>query len=237
MRFSLKGPWALSPEKARGALPFVTALAIALILWVVARQDREFVVRQTVPVRTQALPGSLVYLEDASRESVTVAFAARGADVLLDQALGCPRSLALQLAPVDLSGPYPRRVDYNPSQEQLLFRGRQYSKLTAREFDPAVISVTLDWRQSSPRPVEVRVSGRIPGRYLWTGAAPSNVTVTGPRSLLGEIASVPTEPVPPDGSVESVSLAELDRRITTNRRVADVQVVSPICPLRAVSVR
>jgi hypothetical protein len=229
--------WALSAERARGALPFVAALAIALILWVVARGDRTFVVSQTVPVVAEAPPDSLVYLRDAARDSVTVAFTARGADVLLDQALGRPVRLSLRLRPADLSGPFPASVGYHPSEGRLVFRGRRYSQLSAESFSPEMVTLVLDRRAVSPRPVDVRVSGRIPARYLWTSSRPDTVTVRGPQSLVTGIPSVPTEPVPPDGSVGSVGLAGLDPRVSPGAAVAEVEVVSPICPLRAVSVR
>ncbi len=232
-----RDPWALSAEKARGVLPFATALAIALILWVVARRERTFVVRQTVPVEAQAPPGSLVYLTDAGGESVTVAFSARGADVLLDQAMGRPAVLSLRLSPADLSGPFPTSVAYKPSEGQLVFRGSRYSQLAAESFSPDMFTLVLDRREESPRPVEVVVSGGIPARYLWTSAQPSTVVVRGPRSMVAEVPAVPTEPVPPDGSVGSVGMADLDPRISTETTVTEVEVVPPICPLQAVSVR
>jgi len=237
LRRFLRGPWALSGEKARGALPFITALAIALILWVVARRDRTFVVSHTVPVEAAVPPGSLVYLEDAARESVTVAFSGSGADVLLDQAMGRPAGLSLRLSTADLRGPFPASVGYTPSEDQLVFHGRRYSQLTAESFTPELVTVVLDRRAESPRPVQVRVSGRIPARYLWTYAEPDTVTIEGPESLVETVAAVTTEPVPPDGSVGSVGLSGPDPRINFGSNVADVRVVAPICPLQAVSVR
>jgi hypothetical protein len=233
----LRGPWALSPERARGALPFLAALAIALILWIVARRDRVFVVRQTVPVVAEPPPDSLVYLDNASEESVLVSFTAAGADVLIDQALGRPARLRLRLDRERMSGPYPTTVTYRPAEEQLEFTGRRYEQLTAESFSPRELSLSIDLRSESPRPVEVTVSGRLPARYLWVSASPETVTVDGPGSLVERIAAVPTQPVPLDGSVDRVSLAQLDPRISTGAGVVAVDVVPPVPPLKAVSVR
>lgn len=237
MKRLLRGSWALSSERARGVLPFFSALAIALILWIVARRDRVFVVHQTVPVVAECPPESLVYLRDASEESVLVSFSATGADILIDQALGHPARLRLRLDRERLAGPYPATVSYRPTQEQLEFSGRRYSQLTAESFSPRTLSLTLDRRTSSPRPVEVRVSGRVPARYMWVSASPETVSLEGPMSLVSGIALVPTQPIPADGSVDRVSLAQLDPRLSTGTGVVRVEVVAPVPPLQAVSVR
>lgn len=174
----------------------VLPVVMAVILWLVALENRTFDVVHRVAVDSPALPDSLAICNSGDLDSVTIYFTGRGGMVLWDQINGEPASIAL-LAPSARPGPLPSTVSLEYDPESIRWRGRPFSGLAVSRFEPGLVTAVLDTIGSRSVRVGVPTMGPVPSRYLWTSVSPETVVLQGPASVISGMDSVETAVLTP----------------------------------------
>ncbi len=174
----------------------VLPVVIAVILWLVALENRTFDVVQRTAVVRPDLPDSLAFCNPGEFDSVTVRFAGRGGMVLWDQIFGAPTSIGL-LSPPARPGPLPATISFEFDPAAIRWSGRPYSELSVSGFEPGLVTAVVDSIGTRAVRVGVPTMGPVPSRYLWTSVSPETVVLQGPASVISEMDSVETAVLTP----------------------------------------
>lgn len=183
----------------------VLPVVMAVILWLVALENRTFDVVHRMAVERPALPESLAYCNAGDFDTVTVRFTGRGGMVLWDQLRGSPVSVGL-LSPAARPGPLPATVSLEFDTGAIRWKGRPYSELAVSGFEPDLVTAVVDSIGSRPVRVGVPTMGPVPSRYLWTSVSPETVVLRGPSSVISEMDSVETAVLTPGQPATTLSV-------------------------------
>ena len=174
----------------------VLPVVMAVILWLVAIENRSFEVVHRMAVDMPVPADSLAFCNAFEFDSVTVRFTGRGGMVLWDQINGRPASIGLQ-APSQRPGPLPATVTLEYDPETIVWSGRPYSELSVAGFEPGLVTAVMDSIGSRSVRVGVPTMGPVPSRYLWTSVYPATVVLSGPASVIAGMDSVETAVLTP----------------------------------------
>ncbi|MBD3371070.1 hypothetical protein GF402_12015 [Candidatus Fermentibacteria bacterium] len=218
-------------ERARSRsvmLPWVFSVAVAIVLWLVAVQNRTFTVESRLAVTATGFPDSLAILDKGPTDSVTVRFEGSGAMVLWDQLEGHPISVRFPFRGLDLRGGFPREVRHSFEARDVAFRDDGYDVLVPVGFDPGSYALLLDVQVERYKPVRLVVSGEIPERYMWSTVDPPVVEVSGPASRLVEFDCFSTRPVIAGDQSSTVALDLPDTTLSLEPTEVTVSLKIPV---------
>jgi len=192
--------------RSTGPLQWTLAVFLSILLWIVAIDNRKFKVNARLPVDITVTSPSLIVLNDPVADSVDVIFEGFGTNVLLDQISGYPVSVAVKLNVDERESDLPVTVSEALSERNVVFRGKPFRELKPSAFSPSIMVATVDRRIGRTIPFSVRTAFGVPGRYYWVESPVENIEIEGAASVVEELDSIPTEPIPHDSGTVTVSL-------------------------------
>jgi hypothetical protein len=214
---------------SRGSLvQWSLALAISLMLWIAAMEDRTFSVVHRLPVLPPDLPAGLTVLFDGGTDSIQVSFSGKGIGVLWDQMTGAPVSVRLTYIPPALAAELPYTVSRSLAQEDIVFQDRTWGRLGVSTFNPGVIPLTIDREATRRVPVKVMSAGELPQRYYWQRSSSDSVTVAGAASVVLLLDSCRTVEIQPDLGDQTAAILRSPGVTYCEPAAASVALVAPV---------
>lgn len=181
----------------------VTALLIALVIWVNAVMNREVEIEYRVPVRVLNVPDSMT-VADMSHEFVNVQLAGRTSEFLYMKFLNRPVYLNVDINDYEISPNEP--IEVNLDDESFVFPGEPMNIEKKRDRE---ISITIDSIDSKYVPIMPVIENTPAEGYMKYGAimyTPEKVKITGGRRLISGIYHIETEPISLSGITRSFSI-------------------------------
>lgn len=181
----------------------ITALLIALVIWVNAVMNREVEIEYRVPVRVLNVPDSMV-ISDMSQGFVNVQLAGRTSEFLYMKLLNRSVYLNVDINDYEISPNEPIEVTLN--DESFIFPGEPMHIEKTRERE---ISIIIDSVDSKYVPIMPVIENTPAEGYMKYGAivySPEKVKITGGKRLISGIYHIETEPISMSGITRTFSV-------------------------------
>ncbi|MBD3277451.1 MAG: hypothetical protein GF388_04040 [Candidatus Aegiribacteria sp.] len=216
-------------------LQWTLAVIVSLMLWVLSMSKIEFEITDRLPVARPAVPSDYIVLDGFQTDSVRVTFRGSGIGVLTDQIMRDPLSVKVSVPVEETNQDFPVRISRDYSEEDIVFRGQDYSSLSTGSFSPPSISLTIDRSVVREIPVNVVASGEIPQRYYWSSTSPARVEVKGAESVIAGMDSCLTDAVEPNSRNSMTAIVKHEGVVYISPSSVSAELVQPVevvMPLR-----